>query len=496
MIETLTPKLTGQALYEKIKDDFIGLDKEYILANNNKTRRVYLDSTASTLMMGPAFRTAERFLENYSNTHSEMHFGAKICTGAYNWVHQKVLDFVKADSDEFTCFFTGSGVTAGINRMARVFSQVKPSSNIVLVSIMEHHSNDLPHRKHGGQVIHIPLDTYESNLGCINIGLLEKFLNQYKGKVSYVSITGISNVTGILNPVNEVASLAHEYGTNIIVDAAQMAAHAPIKMSGFQDLTQEIDSLIFSGHKTYAPGSPGTVIARKSILSATEPEEVGGGMVERVYENSYVVKSDFPDREEAGTPNILGAIILGASLEVLDRIGMDYILKKDLAMTNKLLSKMISIPDIVIYGDTDTETCPRAASISFNVIGLDHGIVAAILNDYYNIAVRNECFCAHPYVEKMLQQTHSNQIKNIKNIDNPWHIEPWMGMVRVSLGLYNTHEDLDFFATALNDIVQKKHWFKEKYSIDTEGNYIHKEFKFTGEEYFNMPSILDEELHR
>ena len=94
MIETLTPKLTGQALYEKIKDDFIGLDKEYILANNNKTRRVYLDSTASTLMMGPAFRTAERFLENYSNTHSEMHFGAKICTGAYNWVHQKVLDFV------------------------------------------------------------------------------------------------------------------------------------------------------------------------------------------------------------------------------------------------------------------------------------------------------------------------------------------------------------------------------------------------------------------
>ena len=496
MIETLTPSLTGETLYKKVREDFIGLDKEYVLANGNRTRRVYLDSTASTLMMGPAFRAAERFLENYSNTHSEMHFGAKICTQTYDWVHKKVLDFVKADPKEFTCFFTGSGVTAGMNRMARVFSQVRPDRNIVLVSIMEHHSNDLPHRKHGGQVIHIPLDTYESNLGCVNIGLLEKYLDQYKDKVSYVSITGISNVTGILNPVNQVASLAHEYGTNIIVDAAQMAAHAPIKMSRFQNLTQEIDSLIFSGHKTYAPGSPGVVIARKSIISATDPEEVGGGMVDRVYENSYVVKSTFPDREEAGTPNILGAIILGASLEVLDRIGMDYILKKDLSMTNELLAKMISIPDIVIYGDTDTVTCPRAASISFNVVGMDHGLVAAILNDYYNIAVRNECFCAHPYVEQMLQQTHSKEIEGIKDMDNPWHIEPWMGMVRVSLGLYNTREDLDFFATALNDIVKKKDWFKDKYSIDSQGNYIHKEFKFTGEEYFNLPSILDEELSR
>tara|TARA_S200000501_G_scaffold378919_1_gene444989 strand:+ start:6515 stop:8005 length:1491 start_codon:yes stop_codon:yes gene_type:complete len=496
MIETLTPPLLGEELYKKVKNDFIGLNKKYIIADGNKTRRVYLDSTASTLMMGPAFRTAERFLENYSNTHSEMHFGAKICTEAYNWVHKKVLHFVKADPNEFTCFFTGSGVTSGINRMARVFSQVRPSSNIVLISIMEHHSNDLPHRKHGGQVIHIPLDTYESNLGCVNIELLEKYLKQYKDKISYVSITGISNVTGILNPVNQIASLAHDYGTNIIVDAAQMAAHAPIKMSGFKDLTKEIDSLIFSGHKTYAPGSPGTVIARKSILSNTEPEEVGGGMVDRVYENSYVVKSTFPDREEAGTPNILGSIILGASLEVLDRIGMDYILKKDLMMTNELLVKMTSISSVVIYGDTDTVNCPRAASISFNIIGMDHGLVAAILNDYYNIAVRNECFCAHPYVEQMLQQTHSDQIKKIKHIDNPWHIEPWMGMVRVSLGLYNTREDLDYFSTALNDIVQKKNWFKKQYTIDTYGNYIHKEFKFTGEEYFNMPMILDEELNR
>jgi cysteine desulfurase / selenocysteine lyase len=496
MIETQTFSLKGEALYKKIRHDFIGLDTEYLLANGEKTRRVYFDSTASTLMMGPALRTAERFLEHYSNTHSEMHFGAKICTQTYNWVHQKVLDFVKADSKEYTCFFTGSGVTSGMNRMARVFGQIRPDKNIILISIMEHHSNDLPHRKHGGQVVHIPLDTHDSNLGCVNLQLLEKYLSQYKDKVSYVSVTGISNVTGIFNPMNKIASLAHQYGTHIIVDAAQMASHSPIKMSGHNDSSHDIDSLIFSGHKTYAPGSPGVVIARKSILSATDPDEVGGGMVDRVYENSYVVKSNFPDREEAGTPNILGAIILGASIEILDRIGMDYILKKDLAMTNELMAKMIGIPDMVIYGDTDTVTCPRAASISFNIVNMDHGLVAAILNDYYNIAVRNECFCAHPYVEKMLEQTHSNQIKGIKNLDNPWHIEPWMGMVRVSLGLYNTREDLDYFASALNEIVNKKEWFKNKYNINENGDYIHSEFRFSGEEYFNLTSIVEEELKK
>ena len=453
-----------------------------------------MDSTASTLMMGSAFRTAQRFLEHYSSTHSEMHFGAKICTQTYDWVHEKVLSFVHADPDEYTCFFIGSGVTAGMNRMSRVFKQLRPGRDIVLVSIMEHHSNDLPHRKHGGKVIHIPLDTYESNLGCVNLALLEKYLNQYSEQVNYISVTGISNVTGILNPINQVSALAHEYGTHVIVDAAQMAAHAPIYMSGQEDFAQEIDALIFSGHKTYAPGSPGVVISRKSFLSAVEPDEVGGGMVDRVYQDSYIVKSTFPDREEAGTPNILGAIILGASLEILDRIGMDFILEKDLVMTNTLLEQMTEIEDIIIYGDTNTITCPRVASISFNIQQMDHGLVAAILNDYHNIAVRNECFCAHPYVEKMLEQTHSEQIDAVRETKNPWHIEPWMGMVRVSLGLYNTEEDITQFIHALKDIIDNRDHYKNAYGLNSKGDYIHREFNFTHKEYFHLPSIVNDEL--
>ena len=161
-------------------------------------------------------------------------------------------------------FFSGSGTTSGMNRIARTLNQYRPSKDMVLVSIMEHHSNDLPHRKHG-EVMHIPVDTHESKMGCIDINLLEKYLIKYSNRVNYVSVTGISNVTGIINPINDVAKQAHKYGAYIIVDAAQLAAHVPIRMSGFSDPDMNIDALVFSGHKTYAPGSPGVVIAKKSF---------------------------------------------------------------------------------------------------------------------------------------------------------------------------------------------------------------------------------------
>ena len=318
--DTLIPKIKENGsikLLHQIQNDFIGLDTKYQIVDGEEKRRIYLDSTASTLMMGIAHRTGEKFLEHYANTHSLMHFSAKIATKTYAWVHERILEFVHADLEHYTCFFTGSGTTAGMNRIARIFNHLQPSKDVVLVSIMEHHSNDLPHRKHGGHVIHIPVDTHESKMGCVDLDLLEHYLIEYEGRVNYVSVTGISNVTGIINPINEVAKLAHHYGAYIVVDAAQMAAHVPIIMSGHADPEMDVDALIFSGHKTYAPGSPGVVIARRDLMGKIEPEEVGGGMVDRVFPERYYVTNKFPDREEAGTPNILGAITLGTSIHNL-----------------------------------------------------------------------------------------------------------------------------------------------------------------------------------
>jgi len=332
--------------------------------------------------------------------------------------------------------------------------------------------------------------------GKINLEILEKYLEKFSDRINYVSITGLSNVTGIINPINEIAQIVHKYDVYLIVDAAQMAAHVPIQMSGFDDSNMDIDVLLFSGHKTYAPGSPGVVIARKSFLSAIEPEEVGGGMVDKVYPDNYFVTKKFPDRVEAGTPNILGAITLGTSIHILDSIGMNIILQEDMDLIQYALDKMSGLNDIYIYGNHDTKVCPRAGTIAFNIIGMDHGLVAAVLNDYFNIAVRNECFCAHPYVQQMLEKTHSKELNECEFKDNhlSWKLESWMGMVRVSFGLYNDYEDVDNLMKALYNIINNKNKYSQLYALNNNGDYEHKEFKFSSKDFFSLTHVIDKDI--
>lgn len=486
--------LKGRALLRQIATDFIGLDTCYPLARGKATRRIYLDSTASTLMMGAAHRTMTEFLKNYANTHSLLHNSARLATKAYAWAHERILQFVGADPDKYTCFFTGSGTTAGVNRMARVFRDIRSDRDTVLVSIMEHHSNDLPHRKHVGRVIHLPVAIREDGLGCVDITTMERVLEQERGRVNYVAITGVSNVTGIINPVGKIARLAHQHDALVLVDGAQMVAHIPVRVCGNKDPLEDIDALIFSGHKTYVPGSPGVVIARKEHLSRIEPEEVGGGMVDRVFTERYTISQYFPDREEAGTPNIPGAIGLAAAIDILDRIGMDVLLEEETNLIDYALQQLLSIPEVEIYGAVDTDTCPRAASISFNVEGIHHSIVAAILNDYHNIAVRNECFCAHPYVIEMIPDqaadylAMSDEELTAANLPKP-------GMVRASFGLYNTREDAEALATALKDILTNKDEYLPNYKLaDYDHEFRHVSFQPETVAQFSVPQLIDEAI--
>ena len=216
-------------------------------------------------------------------------------------------------------------------------------------------------------------------------------------------------------------------------------------------------------------------------------------MVDRVFPERYYVKNEFPDREEAGTPNILGAITLGAAIHVLDQIGIENVFNEDTQLTHYCMEEMLSIPEVVIYGCTDSSL--RAGTISFNIKQLDHGLAAAILNDYFNIAVRNECFCAHPYVEKMLELTHRIQIYEARAKNNTnWHTEPWMGMVRVSFGIYNTPSDVDHFIHALKDIISKKDEYVLHYTINDHGDYEHQTFQFSCNEYFSLSQNVKDEL--
>jgi len=480
------------SLLDKIKNDFIGLDTVYPLADGRKTKRIYLDSTASTLMMGAAHQVLETFLTHYANSHSNLHFSAKISTQEYQWAHDKMLSFLGADPETYTCFFTGSGTTAGMNRLARIFRDYRKDKSVVLVSIMEHHSNDLPHRKHSEQVIHVPLKIHSSGQpGSLDLDAFESILKEHQDHLNYVAITGISNVTGIINPIYDLAEIAHSYDALVLIDGAQMVAHAPVKLSNHENPLRNIDAFVFSGHKTYVPGSPGVVVCRKEILLAIEPEEVGGGMVDQVMVDNYIIKDYFPDREEAGTPNIPGAIALATAIDVLDRVGMDAIHEDEELLVNLALKTLKEIPEIRVYGETDPTKCQRAGSISFNVTGMHHGLVAAILNDYFNIAVRNECFCAHPYVKELILDEMLEAVEDMDQDDIELDYKLIAGMVRASFGLYTTPDDIFVLGDALKSIVNNKSTYSEHYEIDSSGNYVHKTFNLGPEESFSISKTID-----
>ena len=485
-----TPNPQALAWLDQLRREAVGLDVAYDLADGRRTRRVYLDSTASTLRLQLVQDVLDRYQPFYSNTHSMLHFGARLSTAEYAWAHRMVLDFTGADPQAYMSFFAGSGATAGMNRVARTLREKRPDRDVVLTSIMEHHSNDLPHRKNFREVVHVPAVATSQSLGQIDLARLAEALEQHGDRVNYVAITGVSNVTGIINPIHEVAALAHRHGALVVIDAAQMAAHVPIRMSGHADPGRNIDALVFSGHKLYAPGSPGVVVARKDLFVDVEPQEVGGGMVETVWVDRYTVSPNFPDREEAGTPNIPGAIGLAAALYALHKIGMEVVAEEEDHLIGHALAGLATVPDIDIYGETGTG-CKRTGAISFNLKGLDHAFTAAVLNDYFNIAVRNECFCAHPYVREMVMMSFDEVADRLSNEELERLAELHRGMVRASFGIYNTTGDVDMLVDALKAIGARRAALLPLYDVQPDGSYRHRTFTFDHARRFSVKGEVD-----
>lgn len=460
------------------------------------TRRHYLDSAASTLALGCARQVADELLRHYGNTHSELHFSARIASHAYTWAHGQTLKFVRADPDRYTAFFAGSGCTAPLNRLARVLAARRPEREVVLISLLEHHANDLPHRKHAKAVVHIPLTGEAPTLGAVDLAALERLLVQYRKRVNYVAVSAASNVTGIINPVHDIAALAHAHGTWVVVDASQYLAHAPLPISDTGIVERELDAVVFSGHKLYAPGSPGVTVVRRALLENCEPDEVGGGMVDDVSLNGYQVTARFPDREEAGTPDLLGAVQLGAALNVLQRVGMERIHAAEQQQLRSLLAKLTAIPEVRIYGDPDPDCTPRLGVVSFNLAGLEHGRVAAFLNDYHNIAVRNGCFCAHPYVRELLKPELWELEIDPDAEDVAILLKPWQGMVRASLGLYTTDADIEALLAGIRDLLVQPDHYRALYRQDADGNFHHRTFHAPAEALFDPEVALDRALAR
>ncbi len=450
---------------DNIRKYIVGIDKKVILRSGKKANYICFDNAASTPALVPVLEKINEFLEWYSSIHRGTGYKSVISTHTYDNSRKIVADFLNTDIDKNVIIYV-KNTTEAINKLSYRLKLDK--KDIVISSLMEHHSNDLPWRTKCS-ILYINL----LKDGSLDINDLEKKLIANKGKVKLVAITGCSNVTGYINDIHYIASLSHKYGARILVDAAQLAPHRKINMKG-RKRDDYLDFVVLSGHKIYAPFGIGVLVGPKTVFQNGEPEYTGGGTVISVSQNNVYYTAP-PEREEAGTPNVVGAVALAEAINVITEIGMDKIKDHEIKLTKYFIEKISKVPKVKIYSNTSEVLIPNMAGvISFNIPGFSHSLLASLLAHEGGIGVRNGCFCAHPYVHQLLNLSPSRVSKiqqdmifgRLKNIP---------GLVRVSFGMYNTIEEIDIFIDVLNHIIENKDNICSQYKyIDSTGEYIPK----------------------
>lgn len=422
----------------------VGLDVCVPLLDGSAVRPINFDNAASTPVFRAVLETVNQFMSWYSSVHRGAGFKSRVATQAYEDAREVVGNFVGARHGQHIVIF-GKNTTEAINKLARRIPFQR--GQVVLTSLLEHHSNDLPWRA-VAEIAHIRVDAR----GQLDEEHFASLLRTYSGRVRLVAITGGSNVTGALIPAQRLAEQAHAAGAEIFVDCAQLAPHRSIDIGALDD-PAHFDYVALAAHKMYAPFGAGALIGRCDTFANGAPDYAGGGTVETVTP-AQVVWAPPPDRDEAGSPNVVGAVAMAAAIEELSTIGMATVAAHEAELTAHALRRLALTPGLHIYGDPDpAKASERLGVIPFAIEGLPHVLVAAILSAEFGIAVRNGSFCAQPYMRELLglsddelarahAELHAGDRRNLP------------GLVRASFGLYNTLDEIDRLGSALDVIAR------------------------------------------
>ena len=385
---------------------------------------VYLDSAATSQKPTSVIEAVSNYyrLDN-SNVHRGVHTLGTRATDAYEGAREKIRKFINAKSTQEIVYTRGT--TTALNLVASSYGKANiGEGDEIIITYMEHHSNLIPWqqvaKQTGATLKYFPLQED----GTLTI---EDVRSTITPNTKIVALTMVSNVLGTMNPIKEIAQIAHENGAVIVVDGAQGAPHLGIDV---QDL--DIDFLAFSGHKMCAPTGIGVLYGKKQLLENMEPIEFGGEMIDFVglHESTW---KELPWKFEGGTPIIAGAIGLGAAIDFLQEIGLDNILEHEHKLAAYALEKMSTIEGLTIYGPAEAEN--RAGVITFNLSDVHPHDVATVL-DAEGIAVRAGHHCAQPLMK-------------------------WLNVsatARASFYLYNTEEDIDKLVEGL---VKTKEYFSD-----------------------------------
>ncbi|WP_025717497.1 cysteine desulfurase [Paenibacillus sp. 1-18] len=383
---------------------------------------VYLDSAASAQKPIQVIEAVKRYYEwDNANVHRGVHTLGMRATEAYEAARVAVARFIGASSEREIVFTRGA--TSSLNLVASSYARtVCSEGDEIVLSEMEHHSNLIPWQqaaKASGAVLkYIPLKSD----GTFSIEDVEQTVTN---RTKVVTVSQVSNVLGIANPVKQMADIAHKKGAVLVVDGAQSAPHLKVNVR-----EMDCDFYAFSGHKMCAPTGIGALYGRKGLLEQMEPIEFGGEMIDRVGLQDASWK-EAPWKFEGGTPIIAGAIGLSAAIHFLEQIGLDAIAEHDRQLTRYAEEQMKRMEHLTIYGPTEG----RVGLVTFNLDRIHSHDVATVL-DTYGVAIRAGHHCCQP-------------LMNLLNVGST---------ARASFYLYNTEEDVDRLLFALQ---KTKEYFKE-----------------------------------
>jgi selenocysteine lyase/cysteine desulfurase len=398
------------------------------------------------------------FSDVYSSVHRGTGYKSRLSTEAYEHARELVSRFLGVDEQSQVVIFV-KGTTDALNRIAA--EQARLDGRQVLVTEMEHHADLLPWRHRSGHLM-VSL----SDDGHIDLEAIEHALRSSEGKIGLVALCGASNVTGFVSPIHEVAELAHRHGALISVDAAQLAPHHRIEVLPAGD-PGHLDFVSLSGHKMFAPYGAGVLVAPRDFFAGA-PEVMGGGAISIVTWDD-TVWAELPDREEAGSPNVIGAVALGVAIETLLELGFDDMLAYEAGLGRHLLAALSQVPGVGVLGGVEPgPDGSRLALASFVIEGLHHGLVAAALSHEWGIAVRHGCFCANPYVFHLLHMS-KDAVEAVENEVTAGQRKALPGAVRASLAPYNTQAEVDRFVDAVSHIARGR--IKTTYEQSADGTF-------------------------
>ena len=408
----------------------VGEDVEVPCVDGSSRRYVSLDAAASTGSLPSVAARVQEFLPWYSSVHRGAGWKSQLATAEYEEARAAALAFAgRAGTDDVAIICRNT--TEAINHLA--YRLRLAPDDVVATTVVEHHANLLPWaRLAQRRYVECGAD------GTFGVDDVAAVLDGPGPRPKLLAVTGASNVTGWMPPIDAIVEAAHSRGVPVLVDAAQLAPHRPLPRSA--------DFVAWSGHKMYAPFGAGVLVGPRAAFMEGDPFLAGGGAVDLV-DLDEVVWTDPPEREEAGSPNVLGAVALHAAITELDAIGWDRIVAHDQSMARLLRDGLAAIDGVRILGAASYEL-PVCA---FEVESVPHALVAARLSAEHAIGVRHGCFCAHPYLLRLLGLS-GGEVAEFRSAVLRGDRRSIPGAVRASAGLSTTVEDVEALLAAVRDI--------------------------------------------